>query len=977
MINKVLHRFLLVCCILFAGPPLVAQSPYLSHFSVRHGLAGNNCFNVLQDSKGYIWVATDAGVSRFDGKEFETFTVDNGLPDTQILQLKEDRAGRIWFLALNGKLSYHYKGLIYNDANNAMVRKLNLHAVIVSFLEDSRGRLWFGSNANRVGMWDGKNFRVYTSPEDKAQLINALIHEDQEGRIWAVSNAHASLLNGKTFKGVNSKILPLSYKTAANMQDRTMLFIGKNGLNRWRNGQVIPSLPIDSALLAGNPGYFFYSPRSSLWLSSQNGVLNISNGTMRRFLPGVPVTQTIEDRNGNMWFTSANGLYMLPRENNQVFILNRENGLANESVRSVVMDKNNNLWLGSDKGQITMVNSRNFACHTIDLPDKRKFRSIKQLELDGNSLYFASEYGLGVIRNIYKRPHRIDYLREANDVLFVVKHFSLGPNRELALALSSGVVIIPDREAKKLEFSSMRFRERQDFFKDRSYHAFYDRSHRLWFSNIEGLFEFSAGRLNAHRDAARLLNKRVNDMAETADGTLIIATDGYGLVLYKPGGAVRHLTRANGLTDNICNRLFISGKDIWVVTNKGINKIKQDGNRFSVSIFEDGKDLLNNEVNDVFIGSRYAYFGTNSGLVFLATNKRSTTDLSPPPIYITAVSNNKSPLAIDTDSLVLSPGSNNLSIDYSALNFRSGNVVYRYRLKAGGNWTQTKNRRIELSSLEPGDYTFQVSARNQNSSWSNPATLRFKVTGMFWQTPWFILISIILAAYIFYRLAAGITKRQKNKEQKQLLLQNKVLILEQQALQAMMNPHFVFNVMNSIQHFINTQDNSAANRILTGFAKLIRKNLDICTKSYIAVEEELEYLNLYLKLEKNRFGEKLNYLINVDPAIDREETMIPSMLLQPYIENAIWHGIMPKETGGTIHIAMREKDDHLFIEIRDDGVGIENSRRNQRGGHSSKGMELTRERILLLSQIASKPIQLHIFQNGVSGTVVQILLPLS
>ncbi|WP_240755147.1 two-component regulator propeller domain-containing protein [Pedobacter sp. SYP-B3415] len=975
MRNKHLHRILCLCGLLLLTVPVFAQSPYLSRFTVRQGLAGNNCFNVLQDRKGFIWVATDAGVSRFDGKEFETFTVDNGLPDTQILQLKEDRAGRIWFLALNGKLSYHYKGLIYNEQNNPMIRQLNLHAVIVSFLEDSRGRIWFGSNANRVGMWDGRRFHVYTSPDDKSQLINAILHEDQEGRIWAISNAHASLLNGRSFKTVSAGRLPLSFKTAVNMQDRTMLFIDRKGLNRWKNGMVLPSMPIDSSLLTANPGYFFYSLNSSLWISSQKGVLNLKNGVVRTFLPGTPVTQTIEDRNGNMWFTTPNGLYMLAREGDQVFILNRDNGLPNESLRSVVMDDKNNLWLGSNNGQITKVNSSNFACHTIDLPDKRVFRSIKQLELDGNSLYFASDYGFGVVRNIYKKPYKIDYLREANGVLFVVKHFSLGSNRQVALALSSGVVIIPNREAPKLEFSSLRFREKHDFFKDRAYYAFYDRKHHLWFSNIEGLFEFSEGRLKAHRDAAGLLNKRVNDMIEMPDGTLVLATDGYGLVFYKPGHAVSHLSRAQGLTDNICNKLFVAGNDIWVVTNKGINKVRKEGKGYKVSIFENGKDLLNNEVNDVFIGRQNAYFGTNSGLVFLATDKRNTADLSPPPIYLTAITNNKSPLAIDTDSLVLSPG-NNLNIEYSALNFRSGNVMYRYRLKDDGAWTQTKNRRIELSSLEPGNYSFQVSARNQNSTWSNPATLRFEVTGMFWQRPWFVVISVVLAAYIFYLLAVWITRRQKNKEQKQLLLRNKVLILEQQALQAMMNPHFVFNVMNSIQHFINTQDNSAANRILTGFAKLIRKNLDICTKSYIPVEEELEYLNLYLKLEKNRFGEKLNYAIEVDPGIDKEETMIPSMLLQPYIENAIWHGIMPQEQGGTILITMKGQNDNLFIEIRDDGVGIENSKRNKRHAHSSKGMELTRERIGLLSQIASKPIQLHIFQNGASGTTVQILLPL-
>jgi LytS/YehU family sensor histidine kinase len=209
-----------------------------------------------------------------------------------------------------------------------------------------------------------------------------------------------------------------------------------------------------------------------------------------------------------------------------------------------------------------------------------------------------------------------------------------------------------------------------------------------------------------------------------------------------------------------------------------------------------------------------------------------------------------------------------------------------------------------------------------------------------------------------------------------LLLKNKILMLEQQALQAMMNPHFVFNVMNSIQHFINTKNTVSANKVLTGFARLIRKNLEICTQSYISLAEEINYLNLYLSLEKNRFGEKFQFEIKVDEEVDREEVFVPSMLLQPYIENAIWHGIMPKEEGGKVTISIVENaDDTLLIKITDDGVGIENSLAGKKDGHQSKGMSLTNERINLLNKIEAKAIQLHIKQNGKMGTTVTITIP--
>jgi sensor histidine kinase YesM len=192
-----------------------------------------------------------------------------------------------------------------------------------------------------------------------------------------------------------------------------------------------------------------------------------------------------------------------------------------------------------------------------------------------------------------------------------------------------------------------------------------------------------------------------------------------------------------------------------------------------------------------------------------------------------------------------------------------------------------------------------------------------------------------------------------------------------------MNPHFVFNVMNSIQHYINTKDTSSANKVLTGFAKLIRKNLEICTKSFISLEEELEYLELYLSLEKKRFGDKLSYRIQVDPLIDKDETFIPSMLLQPYIENAIWHGIMPMDDGGELKIIIeREEELGLTISIIDNGVGINNSLNNKRTEHVSKGMSLTQERVNLLNKIEANPIQILVHQNGISGTSVVITIPL-
>lgn len=423
--------------------------------------------------------------------------------------------------------------------------------------------------------------------------------------------------------------------------------------------------------------------------------------------------------------------------------------------------------------------------------------------------------------------------------------------------------------------------------------------------------------------------------------------------------------------------MFVRGEYLWAISNNGINRIHIKNNQVQVSGFDDVNGILSDELNDLYIDKDTAYFATNNGLLYFAYNY-SLQNTQAPKVYINSIINNKKTLDLTNNSFTLKPNEQNLIINYSAIDFKNNNISYRYRLKSKENWIETKNRRIELSSLEPGEYTFEVSARSQNSNWSEPAKIKLKLEKRFYQNWAFLTICALLLGYLIYIIAVLITKQQKNKEQEQLLLKNRILMLEQQALQAMMNPHFVFNVMNSIQHFINTKNTMSANKVLTGFARLIRTNLDICTKSYISLEEELNYLNLYLSLEKNRFGDKFQYEIEIDEHIDREETLIPSMLLQPYIENAIWHGIMPKEEGGKVAIKVEELDDHvLSIVITDDGIGIDNALANKKESHQSKGMRLTSERIKLLNKIEAKTIQLHIKQNGKSGTIVSFSIPLN
>ncbi len=240
---------------------------------------------------------------------------------------------------------------------------------------------------------------------------------------------------------------------------------------------------------------------------------------------------------------------------------------------------------------------------------------------------------------------------------------------------------------------------------------------------------------------------------------------------------------------------------------------------------------------------------------------------------------------------------------------------------------------------------------------------------------WISSLSLLVVLLLVIGALLYNSWKEKNRKRREFADQSTITTLEQKALQAMMNPHFVFNVMNSIQHFINMADVKSANQVLSGCARLARKHLEICMNGTISVQEELAYLILYLSLEKVRFPDKMEYEITIDENIDTEEIIIPSMLVQPFLENAIWHGIMPMVEGGIVKLKFHLEDSDLVIRIIDNGIGINNSAHITKAGHISRGMDLIRERVSLLNKLSKRHIFIHQQQTGHFGTEVLIRIP--
>jgi LytS/YehU family sensor histidine kinase len=281
----------------------------------------------------------------------------------------------------------------------------------------------------------------------------------------------------------------------------------------------------------------------------------------------------------------------------------------------------------------------------------------------------------------------------------------------------------------------------------------------------------------------------------------------------------------------------------------------------------------------------------------------------------------------------------------------------QYTLDRNKSWTDLDENTLALE-LESGNHIVKVRAVDVNGNISNKIlSIQFNIATPYWRSVWFWLL---IAAGVQLVIVFVVNRRQKRRREAKLAKEIagvQIASLEQQAFTSLMNPHFMFNALNSIQHYINVQDRQNANRYLSDFASLIRKNFEAAQQSFIPLEQEIENIKIYLRLEQMRFNERFSYQVLIHDNLDTEDWMIPTMILQPLLENALLHGLMPSAISGKIIIAVEEVAANLLITITDNGIGLTNSMALKNpGGHKSRGMELIKKRIGALSRFGTKAI---------------------
>ncbi len=301
---------------------------------------------------------------------------------------------------------------------------------------------------------------------------------------------------------------------------------------------------------------------------------------------------------------------------------------------------------------------------------------------------------------------------------------------------------------------------------------------------------------------------------------------------------------------------------------------------------------------------------------------------------------------------VLRHDQNTLSIAFNGLQFVNNSLLeYSYRLHPSDTaWSSpVASNIVSFYQLSPGKYRFEVRSHIKGFDWSEPATFSFAIKKPFWETWWFRLLIIAAASalivFIFrYRLTQLKTKSE---------MQNQIRELEMKALKAQMNPHFIHNALNSIQSLILNNQSTEASHYISKFAKLLRQVLENADKNLISLDKEMYSLQLYVDLEKLRMNMKIDYKEQVDENILTSEIKIPPLILQPFVENALWHGLSRKEGDKKINVTITGKDDWVFCEIADNGIGRKKAAESNKTfpeGNLSKAVNITRQRLVEFNQ---------------------------
>lgn len=973
------------------GVNIFAQSPgyRLETFGTRDGMLSSKIYALAQTTDRKLWIGTELGITVYDGYDFINYQyTDANESIGRILCITQDSLMGVW---IGGD-----KGLFYLKGNS--ITKLELQSktllAVEALLTDAAGNVWVGdlnalfritaqqigqiykNNEGAINMFPFAFFtkRVFSIAQDNEQNIY-LGSFDGIFKIPANTNSYETVwVNHNPFKFVRSVAVTSPDSIFWNCLDQhpaqmihgkittyyTEDFIGRtvftnrhnafalttSGIGHIRNGAVNQVVSFGS--VTNNAVAALIDVEENIWIGSWEGLQKFRKTAFKQYISPHPVQKEffsfLEKKNGDLLFGSNRGI-LFTKKGKDILVNKAMPALFPQAeVMCMYEDAGDGLWAGSGYQGIS------------------RFKNNK----------LANWQNSGFVKD-----NNCEALYPATD-------------GKLFACTENGVIVIDPMAAEPMighfPFQKKYTRPPELFG------CFQTGSSGYWFYGSQGLYKLFNNELaNDSIKNMPVKSLYITKIISDKKGNIWVATQGKGLLLchYEKEQLVleKSYGSKNGLPSDIALSVLVDKNDnVWVGDYMSISVLLNPGKDEQLISFNEKDGLLAAYYQTLKLEQEHngnIWGLTSMGAVLFHPDSITINDL-PPVLLISeiAVSGTAENFSAKT-APVFSYRNNSLQFNYTAVCLTDPTKIrYAYRIKElDSDWVYTNNRVVGYNFLRPGKYTFELMACNNNNVWTKQSLqYSFTIRYPFWQTWWFRLL-IILLAMVF--IAAVFRIRMKSFKAKADIKQQ-LAELEAKAIRAQMNPHFIFNSLNAIQETIVTEKVDAAYDYLSRFSKLLRMVLDNSEKNFITLNSELETINLYLSLEALRFSQSFSYTIETKEELEKDDIYIPPLLLQPFVENAIWHGLINKEGDKKLSLRFDEKDGYLECVIEDNGVGRKKAAeiKNSKIGAArfeSKGTKLALQRIEVLNReqagsASIETIDLYDEAGNAAGTRVIVRL---
>ncbi|MEN9441444.1 MAG: hypothetical protein RLZ33_1521 [Bacteroidota bacterium] len=910
------------------------QYPNYFSYSIENGGPSNEVYCTFQDKQGYIWIGSDAGLYRFNGARFEQFS-SKELTSRAVTGVCQTSSGTIYAYNFNNQLIYIKNGKL------SVVK--NWHESINHLTADSKGNVWI-SSINGLYCFS-----------DKTMKWKEIVDLDNDGKKEAFKFVYGVQVSsaGTIFFSLNGKIIERStektkvynlnlessfepiFITSSSNRPFVFRMISGTIFEPTKKGYQQANYPEFSKLLIGRKLTNTQEIGNDIWVSTYSGIVRFNKKTKKAQLlyPQIAFSSVLKDNEGNYWFSTINN-GILRMANLNILCWNYQTNPEFPDQFSHLIAHDKQVYFTTIDGNIG--NFKNDLT-TIQLTPNSLKSDIGAVYYDEeeNCLLFNKmnsifRYKDGKITLLNPNTHPVkNFYRIKNHYLLATSQgtflYSIPKNgfieeklvmqgwsRDLIQSpFNEHIFIATNTGLVECSMLNNEFKQLKIYAKNQQILSLCENGKELFFLSFNGEV-FSLGKNRKPKFLFKMNEQYRVVKMKHKNGKLYLASN-LGLLIVDLKTLEKSLiTIYDGLSSNNIKDIAFSANTCWLTTGKGMNR------------------LLMSDLNDK----------NSLGKIVLRQLKV----------------NGKGVNFHDLRQLKFN---DNLSLLVDGLSYRShGNFSFAYRFGKNAEWIKVPNSVDELSipRLPIGNFILEVKlidANNNNSK--NVLRLTINVSAPFWQRWWFyVLIVFCVGAISFLIFKGRVGQLRKTQEQRlrHLKLENELRLTQQNALKAQMNPHFLFNVLNSIKGFIYENDKKNAARYLSDFSNLVRKVLDMSSLSTVPMNEELETVKLYISLESMLLENDFEFALEVDEAMDLSAFKIPSLLIQPYIENALKHGLRHKKGQKKLYLRVSQVEDVLKIEIEDNGVGRKASaeiNQQQSHNHTSFATKANEKRLELLN----------------------------